>query len=71
VKGYARHADNEDHTGPDEIDKAEETMEQLTDKQYVVIQESGPKLPADEYIEWEERDELREYCDILLYSYRL
>jgi hypothetical protein len=60
VKGYARLADKEDHTGPDEIDKAEATMERLTDKQYVVIQASGPKLPADEYIQWEDRHELRE-----------
>jgi|APHM01.1.fsa_nt_gi hypothetical protein len=51
VKGYVYR---------NEAEKAGIAKQQLTDKQYVVIQESGPKLPADEYIQWEDRHQLRE-----------
>lgn len=60
VKGFTHAVEREDYTDPDEIDKAEVAMEQLTNKQYVVIQESGPEIHADEHIQWENRDELRD-----------
>jgi hypothetical protein len=51
VKGYVY--DNE-------AEKAKIAMEQLTDKQYVVIQNKGEKLPADRHIQWSEREKLRQ-----------
>ena len=51
VKGYV--CDNE-------AEKAKIAIEQLTDKQYVVVQNNGERLPADRHIQWDEREKLRQ-----------
>jgi hypothetical protein len=50
VKGFTYAVERGDDGYPDEITKAEIAMEQLTEKQYVVIQNNGEKLPADRHI---------------------
>jgi len=47
------------HVYRNEKKLAELALERLRDKQYVVIQDSGPKLPADVHISWDERGEVR------------
>ena len=60
VKGFTHAVEREDDGYPDEITKAEIAMEQLTHKQYVIIQNNGEKLPADRHIQWDERERLRQ-----------
>lgn len=52
IKGYSRM--------PGDGKKAEIAIEQLDNKQYVVIQDDGPKLPADVHISWEDREQVRQ-----------
>jgi hypothetical protein len=60
VKGFTYAVERGDDGHPDEIAKAEIAMEQLTEKQYVVIQDNGSELPADRHIQWSEREKLRQ-----------
>ena len=60
VKGFTYAVERGDDGYPDEITKAEIAMEQLTEKQYIVIQDNGSELPADIHIQWDEREVVRE-----------
>jgi hypothetical protein len=55
VKGFARTYD----TRPGDIKKGRIALENLENKQYVVLQNSGPEVPADIYIPWKKREELK------------
>ena len=50
VKSFTYAVERGDDGYLDEITKAEITMEQLTEKQYVVVQDNGSELPADRHI---------------------
>lgn len=47
------------HVYRNEKKLAEIALQKLSDKQYVVIQDSGTKLPADIHISWKKREEIR------------
>jgi hypothetical protein len=47
------------HVYRNEKKLAELALEKLSEKQYVVIQDSGPKIPADVHISWDERGKVR------------